>query len=266
MLAPRQLLMASFAVSLLVFLPTLNFLAPREPDRYWLPNSMLRVFPALIAFVCLARYAAALGWPAVRRWARRWYAVRNTSPQRRQGTDPQHRQGLALGNPSLGLRASAGMGRLVESVRRACGAGLISGAVAAAAFGIVLLAAFETSPTRIWKTPDNWTRLDWIVHGEEMLRMGGLTPKMLGTIHRELGRCYVPLDRDAALEHYLSAVNARHDPNTAVEMGDLLVRFGRYAEAQRCYCEVAKADPDNPTLRKRLTTVDRLIARQKASE
>ena len=132
----------------------------REPDRYWLPNSMLRVFPALIAFVCLARYAAALGWPAVRRWARRWYAVRNTSP---------HSAGKGLtrstgkGWPSAIRRLGCGPVRAWADwsnpfAERAAN-GLISGAVAAAAFGIVLLAAFETSPTRIWKTPDNWTRL-----------------------------------------------------------------------------------------------------------
>ena len=243
MLAPRQLLMASFAVSLLVFLPTLNVSRAREPDRYWLPNSMLRVFPALIAFVCLARYAAALGWPAVCRWARRWYAVRNTSPHAGKGLTRSTGKGWPSAIRRLGCGPVRAWADWSNPFAERAAPDRSAVAVAAAAFGIVLLAAFETLPTRIWKTPDNWTRLDWIVHGEEMLRMGGLTPKMLGTIHRELGRCYVPLDRDAALEHYLSAVNARHDPNTAVEMGDLLVRFGAMRKPKGATAKLPRPTP-----------------------
>jgi tetratricopeptide (TPR) repeat protein len=97
-----------------------------------------------------------------------------------------------------------------------------------------------------------------------MVQCDGVSSKLLGILHRELGRVYGPLDPKAAIRHYVSAVNAHHDPNTALEMGDLLIYYGRYAEAQKCYCEVAKAVPDYPTVRKRLTTVDRLIARQMA--
>ena len=56
--------MASFAVSLLVFLPTLNFLAPADPNRYWLVNCLLRVTPVVVSFLCLAFYGAALAWRA----------------------------------------------------------------------------------------------------------------------------------------------------------------------------------------------------------
>jgi hypothetical protein len=70
--------------------------------------------------------------------------------------------------------------------------------------------------------------------------------------------------RRPALEIGLPAIYARRDPGTAVEMGDVLVGYGRYAEAQRRYGQVAKADPKNKLVRGRLTTVDRLIAQHKA--
>jgi len=65
----RRLLMTSFAVSLLIFLPTLNFLAPTDPNRYWVVNCILRVAPAAVAFLCLAFYGGALAWRAASRSA-----------------------------------------------------------------------------------------------------------------------------------------------------------------------------------------------------
>jgi hypothetical protein len=65
----RRLLMTSFAVSLLIFLPTLNFLAPTDPDRYWVVNCLLRVAPAVVAFLCLAFYGVALACRAAFRAA-----------------------------------------------------------------------------------------------------------------------------------------------------------------------------------------------------
>ena len=53
-------------MSLLVFLPTLNFLAPAELRRFFAFNSLLRVVPIIIDFVILAFYGAATAWSATR--------------------------------------------------------------------------------------------------------------------------------------------------------------------------------------------------------
>ena len=58
----RRLLTASFLVSLAVFLPTANFLAPNAPARYWAFGTMLRVLPAAVAFLALTVYGAASAW------------------------------------------------------------------------------------------------------------------------------------------------------------------------------------------------------------
>ena len=63
----RRLLAASFAVSLFIFLPTLNFLDPADPSRYWLINSLVRVVPVVVDFLGLSLYGTALAWLAVRR-------------------------------------------------------------------------------------------------------------------------------------------------------------------------------------------------------
>jgi hypothetical protein len=70
----RRLLMASFAVSLLIFLPTLNFLAPADPNRYWAISCLLRVGPVVAAFLCLVFYGVALAWRAASRSAFRGMA------------------------------------------------------------------------------------------------------------------------------------------------------------------------------------------------
>ena len=172
---------------------------PDDPQRYWLASSLLRVFPAVVAFVCLAGYAVASAWPGPKR-----------------------------GAENVGCRAGRfSLSSFIATLMRRCGPGLAHGALAAAALGIVLAAAYGTSPKRLWKTPDRWTRLDWIVHGEEMTRQDGLPTKLNCLIHRELARCYSPLDPEAALNHYTSAIHARRDPSTAIEMGDVLVHYGR---------------------------------------
>jgi tetratricopeptide (TPR) repeat protein len=63
----RRLLAASFAVSLLIFWPTLNFLDPADPSRYWLVNSLVRVVPVVVDFLGLALYGTVLAWLAIRR-------------------------------------------------------------------------------------------------------------------------------------------------------------------------------------------------------
>ena len=70
----RRLLMASFAISLLIFLPTLNCLAPADPNRYWAISCLLRVGPVVAAFLCLAFYGVALAWRAASRSAFRGMA------------------------------------------------------------------------------------------------------------------------------------------------------------------------------------------------
>jgi tetratricopeptide (TPR) repeat protein len=216
----RRLLMASFAVSLLIFLPTLNFLAPTDPNRYWLINSLLRVAPVAAAFLCLAFYGAALTWRAVHR-----SAFRETA---------DHIW------PILRLGGAAG-----------------------AILGAVLLVVFETSPTRIWKKPTSWTRLDWIVHLEDIVGRDGVPPNLRADLHRELARCYGPINPDAALQHYAAAFAIRRNINLVVEMGDFLAFYRRYGEAQKCFSEIARVDPNNRAVQARLTQVNQLIAKQK---
>ncbi len=63
----RGLLMTSFVVSLLVFVPTPCFLAPNDPVRFQTMNLLQRVVPVVVAFLCLAVYGLAFTWLARRR-------------------------------------------------------------------------------------------------------------------------------------------------------------------------------------------------------
>ncbi len=63
----RRLLMTSFVVSLLVFVPTLSFLARPERHRFENINLLERVVPVVVAFFCLTVYGAASTWVARRR-------------------------------------------------------------------------------------------------------------------------------------------------------------------------------------------------------
>ncbi len=63
----RRLLMTSFVVSLLVFVPTPCFLAPQEPNRFYAINLLQRLVPAAVAFLCLTVYGVASTWIARRR-------------------------------------------------------------------------------------------------------------------------------------------------------------------------------------------------------
>ena len=58
----RRLLMTSFVVSLLVFVPTPCFLAGKEPHRFENINLLERVVPVAVAFLCLAVYGLASTW------------------------------------------------------------------------------------------------------------------------------------------------------------------------------------------------------------
>ena len=63
----RWLLLTSFVVSLLVFVPTPCFLAPTEPLRFRTLNLLQRVVPVVVAFCCLTVYGLAFTWLARRR-------------------------------------------------------------------------------------------------------------------------------------------------------------------------------------------------------
>ncbi len=63
----RGLLLTSFVVSLLVFVPTPCFLAPKEPVRFQTSNLLQRVVPVVVAFLCLTVYGLAFTWLARRR-------------------------------------------------------------------------------------------------------------------------------------------------------------------------------------------------------
>ena len=65
-----------------------------------------------------------------------------------------------------------------------------------------------------------------------MIQQNGLSGKSRGLIHRELGRCYATLDPDKALAHYAAAVKARPETDYALEMADVLIGYGRYADAE----------------------------------
>ncbi len=58
----RRLLMTSFVVSLLVFVPTPCFLARQEPHRFENINLLERVVPVAVAFLCLAIYGLVSTW------------------------------------------------------------------------------------------------------------------------------------------------------------------------------------------------------------
>jgi len=60
----RLLLMTAFVVLLLVFVPTPYFLAPENPARFMTISTLLRVTPALVAFICLALYGTVYVWKA----------------------------------------------------------------------------------------------------------------------------------------------------------------------------------------------------------
>jgi hypothetical protein len=251
----RRLLMISFAISLFIFLPTLNFLSLDDPERYWLPNSVLRVFPVGIAFLCLARYAVAVGWSQWKQGAVDEETGAVCSAEK--GTGTICRNGPKGASHQWWQSHFPPIAGQVRSIFRPA-------AFTGAILGLVLLAAFATSPARIWKLPHHWTRLDWIDHCEDMVQRGGVWWKLRGLIHRQLARCYMPLDIDRALEYYALSVYDRHDPDYAIEMGDALIRCGRYAEAQQCFAEIAQADPENPAVQRRLKAVDRLLAQHKA--
>ena len=63
----RRLLMASFVVSLLVFVPTPFFLSPNQPDRFQTISLLQRVVPVAVAFLCLTVYGLASVWLRRRR-------------------------------------------------------------------------------------------------------------------------------------------------------------------------------------------------------
>jgi tetratricopeptide (TPR) repeat protein len=63
----RRLLMASFVVSLLVFVPTPCFLAVQEPRRFVDINLLERLVPVAVAFLCLTVYGVASVWLRRRR-------------------------------------------------------------------------------------------------------------------------------------------------------------------------------------------------------
>jgi len=86
----RGLLMASFVVSLLVFVPTPYFLAPQEPQRFHAVNILQRVVPVAVAFCCLTVYGLAFTWAARRR--PRWI-----TPPMRDRLWPTLRLGGVLG-------------------------------------------------------------------------------------------------------------------------------------------------------------------------
>ena len=83
----RRLLMASFVVSLLVFVPTPRFLSPNQPDRFQTISLLQRVVPVAVAFLCLTVYGLASVWLRRRRprlitrqmidrmWPRFWEGV-----------------------------------------------------------------------------------------------------------------------------------------------------------------------------------------------
>ncbi len=58
----RRLLMTSFVVSLLVFVPTPCFLARQEPHRFVDMSLLERVVPVAVAFLCLTVYGVASTW------------------------------------------------------------------------------------------------------------------------------------------------------------------------------------------------------------
>jgi tetratricopeptide (TPR) repeat protein len=66
----RWLLMAAFIVSLPVFMPTLCFLAPKEPARFQTMNLLQRVVPSLAAFLFLTVYGIAWTWRGRRKSSR----------------------------------------------------------------------------------------------------------------------------------------------------------------------------------------------------
>jgi hypothetical protein len=219
----RRLLKTGFTLSLLVFVPTLNFVSPTEPSRFWLLNALMRVVPVVIDFLCLAFYGAATAWSAMRR-----------REFRGQGISGQMRSIAAFGG------------------------------TAAAILGVVLLAVYGSSPSRMWKNPRVWTRAEWIAHLEPILRRDGRSSEEFAEAetHRVLGEAYTTLNLDESLRHYNAAFIITRDPRLIMERGDALVHWGRYREAMTNYAQIAKAFPKVKIFQERLVTTERLIEEQ----
>ena len=266
----RRLLMASFAASLLIFLPTFSFLDPADPRRYWLANSLFRVVPVAVDFACLAFYGAALAWlstgGAALRWmlvhrhwrreragerakvgARRRKAAHPSAPNAHPLSQGRKRSPAALegrgGEPAATDGRGGGDRSLISLLlsplrsalfRRDIWPMLRFGSAIGALVAIVLATVYETTPTRLWSAPISWSEPDWMAHFQDMVRREGLSARERALSHLALARWYARLKPDRALEHYAAAIEADADRKLVanMEMADLLAWCGRGAESQ----------------------------------
>ena len=217
----RRLLTVSFAVSLLIFLPTLNFLAPADANRYWLASCLFRVLPVGIALLCLAVYGAALAGSGLRRGE---------------------------------LVAEDVLGQFWPSLRRGSAA---VAALAAVLIAVYLTAPTRLwTPPDSWSRQDRIAHFEDML-GQKGLPpdLDSQVHRALARCYlpADVGKALQHYAR-------VGGVSAA-DPELGLELGDRLVACRRYQEARACYSDVAKIAPHDEAVLKRLANVDRLIGK-----
>ncbi len=204
----RGLLVASFVLLLVIFLPTVSVPSPTESARWHDISTSQRVVPVLVAFLCLTVYGLESVWHQRRR-------------------------------PKLITR------EMVARLWPACGLagalGIMLGSVAAAVYGTVPT-RWLTTPSR-WTKQDRMEH-----HQATILQLEcalDATPHF-GAAHSYLGYALLGQGRpDEVLAHYQRAVEIEPDSAEArYNLGRTFARLGRFDEAMAQYQKALEIKPD----------------------
>jgi len=204
----RGLLLTSFVVSLMVFMPTPCFLAPKQPERFQAISLLQRVVPVLVAFLCLTVYGIAFTW---------------------------------LGRRRPRLIPTQIIHQLWPALRLAGAFGILFGGVLAAAYSTVPRRLFS-APAK-WTSQDLAEHYEDMI--TQLQRTVKTNPE-LAEAHNKLGYALANGGRsDEALAQYRQALELKPDFVEAhCNLGDVFLRLGRFDEAVAQYWKAIELKPD----------------------